>query len=465
MDDEEFTVLRPGQFLSLGTLVSANEAFALEHRHTGGLVLRDRTRAENVWTIGGGVGGPGRLELTPEGYLWLVDGNGRPLWRSGDVDRRVDAAVVTNDGRLVLTDPDGFQRWSRDLLSDVALAGFETASGDRLTRGQRLTLPLVSPNGRYELAHRTTEAETVLFRDQTAQLWSRKAGVPGEELTLGYDGILRTGTDSTVLSRWTGLRLDPTAHTVSALVVDDDGDVVLMAEDGSAVYRSGSAAEAARLDELQREWTRRERADLAKPVRPHGSGLPADWFNLVYADDEDSPPYSITLVRGISAGEAISRLEVEDDRVAPMTLAELGEVSTGEQQRIFTAQIDDWVMVVDLDAMVGADQLVPMSRGTQAVVCGRDHDGESYLGWAVDGIPSAIYWDDEALERGEPAAEGEQPDAVVPFMRTIGLGRYRDTDDDRHFLPPPVEIACLIAGVRPRPEHFAGKHLSSISSW
>ena len=456
-------VLRPGESLSLGSLRSADGAFALEHRHTGDLVLHHRVRAEEIWKVGGGPGGPGSLVLTREGCLWLVDGYGRPCWRSNDVGRRVDAAVVTNDGRLVLTDPDGFQLWSRDPVSDAELAGFQAASGDRMTRGQRLSQPLASPNGRYEVSCLTTEAQTVLIRDRTAALWSRTAGVSGADLTLGHDGVLRSGTDSTVLSKWTGLRLDPTAYAVLALVVGDDGDLVLIADDGSEIYRSGTSAEAARLDKVQQEWTLREREDLTKPVRPHGSGLPADWFNLIYADNEYSSNYAITLVQGVSAREAISRLGLEAPRVAPMTLAELDKVPTDEQKRIFTAHIDDWVMVVELDAMDGAERLAPMSRGTQAVVCAQDYDGEDYLGWSVDGTSKAIYWDDEALERGEPADEGEQPDAIVSFMQTIGLGHYRDTADDDRFLPPPVEIACLIAGVRPRPEHFAGEQLSAIS--
>lgn len=60
------------------------------------------------------------------------------------------------------------------------------------------------------------------------------------------------------------------------------------------------------------------------------------------------------------------------------------------------------------------------------------------------------------------AGTGTQPDAIVPFMQAIGLGRYRDTDDGR-FLPPSVELACLITGLRPRPDHFAGVHLGTVS--
>ncbi|OKI40590.1 hypothetical protein A6A27_39670 [Micromonospora sp. CB01531] len=402
-----------------------------------------------------------------DGYLVLEDGGGRPLWRSGGVDRRVSAAVVTNDGRLVLVDPDGFQRWSRDPLTDAELASYQAASGDRLTRGQRLGGTLTSPNGRYQLS-RTPAGETVLERSRGGTVWSRRAGVPGSELTLGYDGVLRTGTDSTVLAKFTGRRVDPAAYAVSALVVGDDGDVVLVSDDGSEVYRSGTAAEEARLDQLEREYARREREDRAKPSRPRGSGLPADWFDLLDIDEN----YAITLVQGVSAREALLRLGVDAGRIAPVTYADLAMVQDVDghlPKRVFTAQVDDWVMVVELDGgMDGAVRIAEMSRGTQAVVCALNYDGEKFLGWSVDGTPSALYeWESEseALEVGGPADAGTSRDAIVPFMRAIGLGHYRDTRDDDHFLPPPVEIACLIADVRPRPEHFAGEHLGAVDTW
>ncbi|MEV0130364.1 DUF6461 domain-containing protein [Dactylosporangium sp. NPDC050688] len=395
----------------------------------------------------------------------LEDGSGRPLWRSGGVDRRVSAAVVTDSGRLVLVDPDGFQRWSRDPVTDADVASYQPASGDRMTRGQRLVGPLTSSNGKYHLSH-TPAGETVLVRSRGGTVW-RCTGVAGAELTLGHDGVLRTGTDSTVLAKWTGRRLDPVAYAVSALVVGDDGDVVLFADDGSEVYRSGTAAEEARLDQLEQKYARRERKDRAKPRRPRRSGLPADWFRLLDVDEN----YSITLAQGISAREALLRLGVDAARTAPMRYADLATVQDLNDdlpKRVFTAQIDDWVMLVELDATDGVDRLAPMSRGTQAVVCAKNYDGEEFLGWSADGTPSALYeWDsgNEALELGGPADAGESPDAIVPFMRAIGLGRYRDTRDDDHFLPPSVEIACLIADVRPRPEHFAGEHLGAIETW
>lgn len=462
---ESWTVLRAGQALSLGSLVSANGAFALEHGPGGELALRDRARGGDIWRVGAASDRLGRLVLVSDGFLVLEDGVGHQLWRSGDVDRRVSAAVVRNDGRLVLVDPDGYQRWSRDPVTDADFASLRSASGDRLTRGQRLAGTLTSPNGRYQLSH-TSAGETVLIRSRGGTVWSRRAGAPGAEFTLGHDGMLRTGTDSTALAKWTGRRLDPAAYVVSALIVCDDGDFVLIADDGSEVYRSGTAAEEARLDQLERDFARREREERAKPLRPRGSGLPADWFHLLDTSDH----YSITLVNRISAREAILRLGVDAERITPTTyagLAMITDVDGSSPKRVFTAEIGDWVLLVELDAMDGAERIAPMSRGTQALVCAQNYDVEEFLGWSVDGNPSAVYeWDSggEALRLGGPADAGVQPDAIVPFMHAIGLGRYQYPDDD-HFLPPPVEIACLIADVRPRPEHFAGEHLGAVDVW
>ncbi|RKE10697.1 DUF6461 domain-containing protein [Catellatospora citrea] len=496
------------------SLVSENGAFALVHRG-GVLALRDRSRAVDLWQVCGseaadrwddvpgqlsaafagtafvamtshaatarlttgsvnpdvgwvGVGrnGMGRLVLLPDGYLVLEDGSGRPHWRSGGVDRRVSAAIVTGDGRLVLMDPDGFQRWSRDPVTDADFAGYQVATGDRLTRGQRLAGAIMSSNGRYRLSHKP-DGETVLVRVQGGgEVWSRRAGAPGLEITLGHDGVLRTGTDSTALARWTGRRVDPLAFVVSALVVEDDGDVVLVGADGSEVYRSGTAVEEARLGQLQREYVRREHKERAKHPRPRGSGLGADWFRALDLGDH----YAITLVQAVSAHEALLRLGVDAERIASMAYADLAlvqDLDGDTLKRFFCAQLDDWVMVVELDSTDGADRLTSMSRGTQAVVCALNHDGEEFLGWSVDGVPTALYeWDSEseALERGGPADAGTRRDAIVPFMRAIGLGRYRDTGDDDHFLPASVEIACLIANVRPGPEHFAAERLGAVDA-
>ncbi|MEU4243902.1 DUF6461 domain-containing protein [Actinoplanes sp. NPDC026619] len=464
MHIDERTVLRTGESLSSSvSLVSGGGAFALEHRPGGELVLRDRARTREVWKVGPVPAGPGRLVLMPDGYLVLVDRSGRPFWRSGDVDRRVGAAVLTDDGRLVLVDPDGFPRWSRDPLTDTDLASCRPAAGDRLTRGQRLDGPLVSANGRYLLSV-DPAGQITLVRERGGMVWSRGASA---QLTLGHDGMLRTGADSTLLARWAGRRLDPAAYPISALIVGDDGDLVLIGADGSEVYRSGTAAEEARLDELQEEYARRERENDAKPLRPRDSGLPADWFHL-FDPGPDFPHYSITLVHRIPAREALLRLGVEEAQIASMTFADLAAIEPVDDdmlKRVFAVQFGDWVMLIELDALDAADEIEPLSLGTRAVVSSRSYDGEDFLGWAIDGTSLAVYWDDGALERGAPAGAGTQPDAIVPFLQAVGLGRFRDTRYDDHFLPPALEVACLIADVRPRPEHFAGEHLGAVSPW
>jgi hypothetical protein len=101
---------------------------------------------------------------------------------------------------------------------------------------------------------------------------------------------------------------------------------------------------------------------------------------------------------------------------------------------------------------------------------GRRRPGDRGRGWCRDldqsdvggGSPvgtQAEYWQDTNFERGKWARVGAERDIALEFLREIGVNRYRPNDDD--FLPPGVEVACLMAGIRPRPEHFAGFHLSA----
>src|SRR5260370_21967946 len=100
MDNANKAVLQSGASLYLQSLVSPNDAYALQHRADGTLVLRDNRAARDVWQIGTPVSVPGRLNLLPEGFLVLEGSPGIPVWSSGSVDRRVVAALVRDDGRL-----------------------------------------------------------------------------------------------------------------------------------------------------------------------------------------------------------------------------------------------------------------------------------------------------------------------------------------------------------------------------
>ncbi|MGW1625984.1 hypothetical protein [Streptomyces sp. NPDC002172] len=102
-------------------------------------VLRDRAEGRDLWHVGIPGSEPGQLVLHPDGRLVLEAWPAAPLRGSGDIDRRV-AAAVTDQGRLVLTDPDGGLRWSRDPLSEAELAAYRPATGccpDRCCRRRR----------------------------------------------------------------------------------------------------------------------------------------------------------------------------------------------------------------------------------------------------------------------------------------------------------------------------------------
>lgn len=468
MDNPSKAVLQSGASLYLQSLVSPNNAYALQHRADGTLVLRDNRAARDVWQIGTPVPVPGRLNLLPEGFLVLEGSQGIPVWSSGSVDRRVVAALVRDDGRLVLVDPDGCVRWSRDPVSAEDLAACRPASGDRLQRGEVLADAIVSPDGRYTLTH-TSAGETVLRTPSDGAgkdrcVWSRKAGKPGAVISLGPDGVLRAGTDSTVLQRWTGrFRLDPMSFVVSAVVVRNQGDVVLLSEDGTQIDDSRTAAEEARLATLRREYARREAKENAKQVRPAGSGIATDWFDLL----DLSGPCTITWVERVDGREALLRLGAGPATIRPMTYEEVVSAAfsgTGDEpvKCALAVPIEHWVMVIEPCGIEGVERAREMSERTQSIVYHTGFDGERVFAWYRDDEPVAVYQDDDSdlLDSGAPATEGADPNAMVPFMQQVGLGVYRRDAGD--FLPPPVEVACLIAGIGPRPEHFAGTHLGAV---
>ncbi|MGW0302604.1 DUF6461 domain-containing protein [Streptomyces anthocyanicus] len=459
--------LKAGESLRLGSLVSPNGVYALRHRADGTLVLCENTTAREVWQVGTPDSAPTRLTLLQEGYLVLVN----PLtaartWVSGGVDRRVVAARVRDDGRLVLMDIEGHMLWARDPLSAEDLAAYRPASGDRLLRGQALADSIVSPDGRYRLTH--TPAGTTVLRTSGANgadrgVWSRDVGEPGASLALGPDGVLRAGADSMVLPRWTGrLRLDPAAFTISAVVVRDKGDVVLLDEDGRELFDSRTAAEETRLADLERTLAAEQAQYDARPERPVGSGLPRDWFDLLGLTDS----FTLTLVERIDGREALLRLGAGAETIGPTTYEGLEATLHASDDLLLAAlavPVDDWIVLIEPNGIEGTHRVQVISEGTQALVLHQGYDGDLVLAWYQDGELLASYGQEDGsdlLERGAPAPEGTAPSAFAPFVEQTGVAVFQQDDDA--FLPPALEIACLAAGIRPLSRHFEGEHLGAV---
>ncbi|MEU1268599.1 DUF6461 domain-containing protein [Streptomyces sp. NPDC005799] len=466
MSSADSTVLRTGESLSLRSLVSPDGAYALEHRPDGTAVLRDRAHGRDLWHIGTPGTAPGQLTLDEEGRLVLEAWPRTPVWVSGGVDRRAVEATVTDQGRLVLTDPDGGLRWSRDPLSDAELAAHRPASGDRLLPGQVLSEPIFSLNGQYRFSHdpagRTSLDSPGGRMDRG--IWSSPVQAAGP-LTLGTDGILRVGTNSMVLLRWTGrYRLDPTRVRISAVVVRDQGDIVLLDENGDEFHTSGTAPEEARLAKLRRAEARRRAKEDAKPPRPAGTGLPRDWFDLL---DLSEGPCTLTFVEHSDEREILRRLGAPDESVRAITFRNLLKATfadlDSQPRSALAVRVDQHVVLFEPCGFGGVERAKELSRGTDAIVYYVDFDGWESLAWYRDGKVLAKYGeaDSERLERGRAAARGTEPDVFVPFMDQIGMGVYRE-DESGGILPPAVEVACLVAGLRLRSADFAGVHPGAV---
>ncbi len=295
-------------------------------------------------------------------------------------------------------------------------------------------------------------------------VWSRRVQAPGR-LTLGTDGILRAGTNSMVLLRWTGrYGLDPTAVRISAVVVRDQGDVVLLDDKGDEFYDSRTAEEEARLARLRRSEDRRRAREAARPVRPAGTGLPRDWFDLL---DLSEGPHTLTLVEHADEGEVLWHLGAPAETIGTTTYRDLLEAvlrdPDGDRAGAFAVRTGDHVVVVEPCGHQGVERGKELSRGTSVIVYHLDHDGWESLAWYRDGKLLAGYGEDDSarLERGKAAPRGAERSVFVPFMEQIGMGRYREDEEDA-FLPPAVEVAFLAAGVRLSGEDFDGAHAGAV---
>ena len=340
------TVLNAGEYLFEQSLFSPTGTYALEHRADGTLVLRDNSSGRDVWRIGEPVPQPGWLCLLTEGLLVLRSAAGVLVWTSERIDHRVTAALVRDDGRLVLVDADGNQRWSRDPLDDAGLNHFPPAEGDLS----------VTPDGTCSL--RTPSQSGQGCRE----VWSRRVGTPGAVVSLGQDGVLSAGTDSTVRQRWTGRpRLDP------------------------------SSAEEARLVQSEREFARAEARDKARTVRPRGTA--PDWYDSL----ELSGFFTITWVQGVDGREALSRLGAEADMMTTMTYDEAVSAACPENAAkpgsALAVPVDGWVLVIEPNGVLGKERAAEMSAGTQAVVYHESGQG-GHFSWHRDGQPLTAYAED-----------------------------------------------------------------------
>jgi hypothetical protein len=75
------------------------------------------------------------------------------------------------------------------------------------------------------------------------------------------------------------------SFTVSAVLVRNEGDVVLVSEDGTEIYDSGTAAEEARRAKLDRDYARREAKENAKQAHPAVSTITMD-CKIEWPEDE-----------------------------------------------------------------------------------------------------------------------------------------------------------------------------------
>ncbi|MGW3461823.1 hypothetical protein ACWDE9_20500 [Streptomyces olivaceoviridis] len=164
MSTADTTVLRAGRPLVLASLVSPGGGYALEHRRDGTAALRDRVQGRDLWHVGVPGTTPGQLTLLDDGRLVLEAWPEVPVWISADPDPRAVTAMVTDQGRLVLTDPDGGLRWSRDPVSEAELAAppprdrRPAAARSGALRAARLperAVPAQPHPGRRDHSHRT----------------------------------------------------------------------------------------------------------------------------------------------------------------------------------------------------------------------------------------------------------------------------------------------------------------------
>ncbi|MEW9555959.1 DUF6461 domain-containing protein [Nonomuraea sp. NPDC050783] len=123
----------------------------------------------------------------------------------------------------------------------------------------------------------------------------------------------------------------------------------------------------------------------------------------------DDTAVSITYVRGLSAREALLRM---DARISPGTEPE------GEEGEIAAFEVDGGVILAEPNGFAGTvdEVIVRLSRGTAAATVFVNVNLDQHFVYAEDGVVITTFEPDQPDSRG-----GAHPDRLLPRMRELDM--------------------------------------------
>jgi hypothetical protein len=199
---------------------------------------------------------------------------------------------------------------------------------------------------------------------------------------------------------------------------------------------------------------------------------PGGWSTLTtWTDELNLDGHCITFVRGIDEREALLRLGAPGEAIGLMTFKEAGDRVLGLSADASTfsataSRVGEWIVLVEQNGNEGVqpDTAEVLSAGTDmvSVYCSVNADG-SFV-YARDGVLLAGYDTDDGPD--PMSMDGEEPEALAPYIERIGLDRFEDDgeDDDLECARPSLELAHLIAQVQPVRSDFDGELLGAYWS-
>jgi hypothetical protein len=182
--------------------------------------------------------------------------------------------------------------------------------------------------------------------------------------------------------------------------------------------------------------------------------LRKDWFEYLGLDG-----YCCSFVRGLGERELLLRLGVEPTaiRTVPHYLDVLIAAERDSScAQVVVVDVGGWTLLVERDTAMGFERAVAVSAGTEMVVAHMSTGARRSFRYLRNGVVLTAFEDGDL---GHLVGWGAEPEKLAPLVDQIGAGRFYDFDEDG--ITPDLELACLVAGVRPRQQDFQSPLLAA----